>query len=80
MLQFMGSQRVGHDCVTDLRFPDSSVGKESNRRPRFYPWVRKILWRKEWLTAPVFLPGKSHGQRTLVGYSPRSCKESDTTE
>ena len=29
---------------------------------------------------PVFLPGKSHGQRSLVGYSPRGCKESDTTE
>ena len=56
MLRFMGSQRVGHDCVTDLRFPDSSVGKESNRRPRFYPWVRKILWRRERLPTSVFWP------------------------
>ena len=32
------------------------------------------------LPTPVFLPGKSHGQRSLVGYSPWSCKESDTTE
>ena len=31
-------------------------------------------------TIPVFLPGESQGQRSLVGYSPRGCKESDTTE
>ena len=37
------------------------------RRSRFNPWVRKILWRREWLTTPVLLPGKSHGQRSLVG-------------
>ena len=40
------------------------------RRPGFNPWVGKILWRREWLLAPVFLPGKSHRQRSLVGYSP----------
>ena len=39
------------------------------RRPRFNPWVRKIPWRKEWLPTPVFMPGESHGQRSLVGYS-----------
>ena len=49
-------------------------------RPRFGPWVGKIFWRREWLPTPVFLPGESHGQRTLAGYSPRDCKESDTTE
>ena len=31
------------------------------------PWVRKIPWRREWQPAPVFLPGESHGQRSLVG-------------
>ena len=35
---------------------------------------------KEWQPTPVFLPGKSHGQRSLVGYSPCGRKESDTTE
>ena len=35
---------------------------------------------KEWLTTPVFLPGKFHGQRSLVGHSPWDHKESDTTE
>ena len=36
----------------------------------FNPWVRKISWRRKWQPTPVFLPGKSHGQRHLVGYSP----------
>ena len=40
----------------------------------FNPWVRKISWRREWQPAPVFLPGKSHGQRSPVGYTPRGCK------
>ena len=39
-------------------------------RPGFNPWVGKILWRKEWLPTPVFLPGEFHGQRNLAGYSP----------
>ena len=43
-------------------------------------WVRKIPWRRKWQFTPVLLPGKSHGQRSLVGYSPWGCKESDTTE
>ena len=50
-------------------------GKESvcqcrrHRRFGFYLWVRKIAWRRKWQPTPVFLPGKSHGQRSLVGYS-----------
>ena len=50
------------------------------RRPRFKPWVRKILWRRKWQPNPVFLPGEFHGQRSLVGYSPWVCKELDMTE
>ena len=50
------------------------------RRPRFDPWVRKTLWRRKWQLTPVFLPGESHGQRSLAGYSPWGCKESDMTE
>ena len=37
-------------------------------------------WRRKWQPTPVFLPGKSHGRRNLVGYSPWGCKESDMTE
>jgi len=39
-----------------------------------------IPWRRERLPTPVFWPGEFHGQRSLVGYSPWSCKELDTTE
>ena len=38
----------------------------------------KLPWRRKWQpVTPVFLPGKSHGQRSLARYSPRDCKESD---
>ena len=40
------------------------------RRPRFDPWVGKMPWRRKWKPIPVFLPGKYHGQRSLLGYSP----------
>ena len=49
-------------------------------RPGFDPWVRRIPWRGEWLPTPVFLPGESHGQKSLPGYSPCSHKEAGTTE
>ena len=61
-------------------------GKESacqcrrHKRGRFNPWVGKIPWRRKWQPTPVFLLRESHGQRTLVGYSPRGHKESDMTE
>ena len=44
------------------------------RRCGFNPWVSKIPWRMEWQPIPVLLPRESHGQRSLVGYSPRGCK------
>ena len=44
------------------------------------PGERAIPWRREWLPTPVFLPGKSHGQRSLMGYSSWGRTESDTTE
>ena len=46
----------------------------------FDPWVGKIPCRSKWHPTPVFLPGKSHGRRSLAGYSPWDRKESDTTE
>ena len=49
-------------------------------RPGFNPWVGKIPWRRKWQPTPVFLPGESHGWRSLVGYSPWGPKESDTNE
>ena len=50
------------------------------RRHGFDPWVEKIPCRRYWQPTPVFLTGKSHGQRSCVGYSPWGCKESGTTE
>ena len=63
-------------------FPGSSDGKESATMQEIWvrPLVGKIPWRREWQSSPVFLPGESHGQRSLVGYSPGGRKESDTTE
>ena len=49
-------------------------------KPGFDPWVGKILWRRKWQPTPVLLPRKSHGWRTLVGYSPWGGKQSETTE
>ena len=50
------------------------------RRPRFDPQVGKIPWRRKWQPTPIVLPGKSHGQRNLPGYSPWGCKELNKTE
>ena len=67
-------------------FPDDTSSKEPtcqckrHKRPGFDPWMGKIPKRRELQPTPVFLPGKSHGERSLTGYSPQSCKELDTTE
>ena len=70
---------VGHGSS----FPGGLDGKESACNagdPGSIPWVGKILWRRKWQPILVFLPGESHGQRGLVGYSPCGGKELDTTE
>ena len=43
---------------------------EDIRDQGFHPWVKKIPQRREWLPTTAFLPGKSHGERSLAGYSP----------
>ena len=58
----------------------SSKKLTCNRGDLVDPWVRRILWRRKCQPTPVFLPGESHGQRSLVGYSPWGCKELDMTE
>ena len=50
------------------------------KRSRFNPWVRKVSWSWIWKPTAVFLPGESHGQWRLVGYSPWGHKKSDMTE
>ena len=83
-----------HDCcdyyalvqASHLGFPGGASGKEPICQCRRYkrrglnPWVEKIPWSRTWQPAPVFLPGKSHGQRNLEGYSLWGHKEPDTTE
>ena len=64
-------------------FPGSSNGKDSacNAGDQgSIPRLGKSLKRREWLPAPVFLPGEFHGQRSMAEYSLWDCKESDTTE
>ena len=63
-----------------LTFIEASSFNLQCGRPGFYPWVGKIPWIRKWQPTPVFLPRKSHGLRSLVGYSPLGRKESDTTE
>ena len=74
--QFMGSQRVGHDWATELNWKHLPTMQKT--------WVQSLGWEDflemGWQPTPVLLPGKSHGQRSLVGCSPRGCEESDMIE
>ena len=68
---------------THIKYIRGSYGKESacnagDLGPT--PGIKKILWSRKWQPTPVFLPGESHGQRSLVGYSPWGHKKSDGTE
>ena len=57
-----------------LSSKESSCQFKRLRRHRFYPWVRKISWRKAWQPTPLFLPGESHGQRNLAALVYRVAK------
>ena len=69
-----------------FKFPGGTSGKDSAcqcrrcKRSGLDLWVGKTPWRRKWQPTPLFLPGKVHGQRNLVGCSPWGHKESDTTE
>ena len=69
-----------------MGFPGAASSKEPAthagdiKRCEFDPWMGNIPWRRTWQPTPVFLPGESHGQRSLAGYSPQHCQESDMTE
>ena len=62
--------------MTKKGFPGGTSGNKPvcqcrrHKTCRFDPWVRKIPWRRAWQPAPVFLPGESHGQRSVAGYRP----------
>ena len=60
-----------------LGFPGGTDGKESACQAGdlgSIPGLGRFPWRREWLPTPVFLPGESHGQRSLVGFSPWGCR------
>ena len=52
----------------------------AKKESQFGPWIWKIPWRKKWQPTPVFLPEKSCGQMSLVGYSPWGYKQLDTKQ
>ena len=56
--------------VLVVKNPSANAGEVRGKRHGFDPWVGKIPWRRAWQPTPVFLPGESHGQRSLVSYSP----------
>ena len=66
----------GMGLVTKISLPDLC----STIWPRFNPLIRMIFWRRKWQPTLVFVPGESHGQRSLVCYSPWDRKELDMTE
>ena len=70
-------------CISSGRgLPRWLSGKESAHQRRscsFYTRIGKIPWSRKWQPVSVFLPGKFHGQKNLVGYSPWGCKELDPT-
>ena len=67
-------------------FPGYNCGKEPtcpsmrHKSLRLDPWVAKMPRRRAWQPSPLFMPGESHGQRILGGYSPQGHTESDTTK
>ena len=65
---------------TWCRGKESAYWYRRHWRHRFDSWVRKTPWRRKWQSTPVFLLGKSHGQKSLRGYSPWGRKEPDTAE
>ena len=68
-----------HQLSGGLSGKQPSCQCRRHKRHGVNPWVRKI-WSRKRPPTPVLLPGKFHGQRSLVGYNPWGCKESDTTE
>ena len=87
MLQSVGSQRVRHNLAAEQQqkifLSRCCSGKESICQCKthgFHPWVGKIPWRRKWQPTPVFLLRESHGQRSLVTYSPWGRKELGMTE
>ena len=74
----MRNIRKKASLVSQLVKKPSCQGRR-HKRHGFDPWVWKIPWKRKWRPSPVLLPGKFHGQRSLVGCSPCDGKELDMT-
>ena len=85
-LQWLRLSHLGQHIRSEQGLPGGASSKEPAcqcrrlKRHEFSPWVGTIPWRRAWQPTPVSLPGESHCQRNLVGYSPQGSKESDMTE
>ena len=78
----LGAVGGGEQVLVEFVTSRASLVAQMVKKPpamqeaQFYLWVRKIPWRREWQPTPVFLPGESRGQRSLVGCSPWGHEES----
>ena len=88
MREFIGSRHTLNNilkCILWVGSPGGASGEEPSRQCRrqardtLDPW-EGIFWRRVWQPTPVLLPGESHGQRSLAGYSPQGCEGSGMTE
>ena len=71
---------MGRNAIWVIKIPEHWETDRHYSFGQFQRWVGKIPWRRKWQPTLVFSPGKSHGWRILVGYSPWGCKELDRTE
>ena len=72
---------IHYICIYIYMYRASLVAQLVKILPAMWEtWVGKIPWRRAWQPTPVFLPGESHGQRSLAGYSLWDHNKSDTTE
>ena len=82
-ISYLPTQNVWHSqVVLVVKNPPANAGHISGKNTGVGCHLPpgRVLWRRTWQPTPVFLPGQFHGQRSLVGYRPWGCKESDVTE
>ena len=81
-ISVLNTQLKDRDCQSRLKKqgPVIYFAQETHLKYKYTSLIVAFLWRRKWQPTPVFLPGESHGQRSMVGYSPWAHKELDMTE